>query len=189
MPISKHITRHGILLRVDADAGARPLAAAGALFFDDDGHLLIVEPVHRSTWDIPGGMIERGETPRKALERELREELVLALDMGRLLVVDWVPGHTGQPDDHVEFVFEGGRLTDERLGAIGLPPDELESWACVPVEDLFTMLSADLTRLFLASAGTVLTAMTPALPVYGAAAAIFASGLAIWWWAERGFEI
>ncbi len=50
-------------------------------------------------------------------------------------------------------------------------------------------VSADLTRLFLASAGTVLTAMTPALPVYGAAAAIFASGLAIWWWAERGFEI
>lgn len=91
-------------------------------------------------------MIERGETPRKALERELRKELGLALDVGRLLVVDWVPGHTGQPDDHVEFVFDGGRLTDERLGAIGLPPDELASWACVPVEDLFTMLSADLTR-------------------------------------------
>jgi hypothetical protein len=25
--------------------------------------------------------------------------------------------------------------------------------------------------------------------VYSVAAAVFASGLAIWWWAERGFEI
>jgi 8-oxo-dGTP diphosphatase len=131
---------------VEADARARPLAAAGALFLDDDGQLLIVEPVYRSTWEIPGGTIERGETPHKALERELREELGVALDVGRLLVVDWVPRHTGNPDDHVEFVFDGGRLTDERLDAIDLPPRELESWACVPVEDLFTMLSADLTR-------------------------------------------
>jgi 8-oxo-dGTP diphosphatase len=131
---------------VEADARARPLAAAGALFFHADGQLLIVEPVYQSTWEIPGGAIERGETPRDACVRELREELGIESDVGRLLVVDWVPGHTGEPDERVRFLFEGGRLTDERLDAISLPPHELESWACVPVEDLFTMLSADLTR-------------------------------------------
>jgi ADP-ribose pyrophosphatase YjhB (NUDIX family) len=146
LPISKHITRHGILQRLEADARARPLAAAGALFFDDDGQLLIVEPLYKSTWEIPGGLIERGETPRTALERALREELGLALEAARLLVVDWVPGRTGAPDEHLEFVFDGGGLTDERLDAIDLPPHEPESWACVPVADLFTMLSADLTR-------------------------------------------
>ena len=50
-------------------------------------------------------------------------------------------------------------------------------------------VSPDLTGLFVSGAAEVLSAVTPALPVYGVAAAVFASGMAIWWWAERGFEI
>jgi anti-sigma factor RsiW len=50
-------------------------------------------------------------------------------------------------------------------------------------------VSADLTRLLVSGAAELLSAVTPALPVYSVAAAVFASGLAIWWWAERGFEI
>jgi 8-oxo-dGTP diphosphatase len=131
---------------VEADAQSRPFASAGALFFDDDGQLLIVEPVYKSTWEIPGGLVELGETPRAACARELREELGLEPDVGRLLVVDWIAGRTGEPDERVEFVFEGGGLSDARLNEIELPPDELESWACVPVEELFVMLSGDLSR-------------------------------------------
>ena len=50
-------------------------------------------------------------------------------------------------------------------------------------------LSADLTRLFIATSGAVLTSMAPAVPVYALAAAVFVSGIAIWWWAEHGLEI
>jgi anti-sigma factor RsiW len=50
-------------------------------------------------------------------------------------------------------------------------------------------VSADLTRLLVSGAAELLSAVTRALPVYSVAAAVFASGLAIWWWAERGFEI
>lgn len=50
--------------------------------------------VHRSpqrqwypnTWDLPGGHVEPGETPHRALERELREELgVVATVTGPIL--------------------------------------------------------------------------------------------------------
>ena len=129
-----------------ADGRARPLAGAGALFFDDDGQLLIVEPIYKSTWEIPGGAVEHGETPYAACVRELREELGMELEIGRLLVVDWATGTTEEPEGRVRFVFDGGTLSDETLGAIELPRDELESWACVPVEDLFVMLSGDLSR-------------------------------------------
>ena len=52
-----------------------------------------------------------------------------------------------------------------------------------------TTVSPDLTGLFVSGVAEVLSAVTPALPVYGVAAAVFVSGMAIWWWAERGFEI
>ena len=131
---------------MEADGRARPLVGAGALFFDDDGQLLIVEPIYKSTWEIPGGAVEHGETPYAACRRELREELGMELDVGRLLVVDWATGTTEEPEGRVRFVFDGGTLSDERFDVIELPRDELESWACVPVDDLFVLLSGDLSR-------------------------------------------
>lgn len=50
-------------------------------------------------------------------------------------------------------------------------------------------VSADLTGVFVSGAAEVFSAVAPALPVYALAAAVFVSGMAIWWWAERGFEI
>ncbi|WP_182879909.1 NUDIX domain-containing protein [Microbispora sp. H10949] len=66
-------------------------AAAGALLRDDEGRVLLVHPVYKDKWDIPGGIVEAGESPVSALLRELREELGIAPPVGRLACVDWVP--------------------------------------------------------------------------------------------------
>ena len=44
-----------------------------------DGGLLMVRNKDSRFWSIPGGHIEDGETPREALERELKEELSVDL--------------------------------------------------------------------------------------------------------------
>jgi 8-oxo-dGTP diphosphatase len=124
------------------------LAAAGALFVDDGGRVLVVEPVYKPEWEIPGGRVEAGETPRAACVRELAEELSLDLEPGPLLVVDWAPR---EGRDRVLFVFDGGTLTAEQLAAVTLPPDELASWAFVAPADLGSRLAPWLVRRVVAA--------------------------------------
>ncbi|HEX8868409.1 MAG TPA: NUDIX hydrolase, partial [Lentzea sp.] len=73
------------------DHSSRAMSGAGALFFDDRGRVLLVEPTCKPHWEIPGGVVERGETPSEACKREILEELGLHREPGRLLVVDWAP--------------------------------------------------------------------------------------------------
>jgi 8-oxo-dGTP pyrophosphatase MutT (NUDIX family) len=61
-----------MLQSVEVEAGPAARRRGRALFFDDDGQLLIVEPIYKSTWEIPGGAVEHGETPYAACVRELR---------------------------------------------------------------------------------------------------------------------
>lgn len=125
------------------------MSAAGALFVDDHGKVLLVEPTYKEHWEIPGGYIEPGETPSQACARELVEELGMPLPIGRLLVVDWAPTEL---DSHkVLFIFDGGTLTPPTISAIRLNPTELASYEFVPPPDLPARLIPRLTRRLLAA--------------------------------------
>jgi 8-oxo-dGTP diphosphatase len=119
-------------------------SAAGALFLDDAGRVLIVEPTYKDYWDIPGGMLEAGETPSQACLREVEEELGLTIQLGRLLVVDWAPHPT--LGDRVLFVFDGGTLDESRLAAITLQAEELASYDLVTPDDIGSRLIPRLAR-------------------------------------------
>lgn len=106
------------------------LSAAGALILDESGQVLLVEPNYKDYWEIPGGLIEVGETPSQACEREIAEELGLTRTPGRLLVVDWAPHPVH--GDRVLFVFDGGTLTQAEITEIRLQPEELDSYEFLP---------------------------------------------------------
>lgn len=113
-------------------------ASAAAVIRDEQGRVLIVNPVHQERWNLPGGHIEEGELPTAALRRELREELGLDLEIGGLLVTAWVTRPEGS---QVFYVFDGLRLDPERQRAIRLQESEIgEIRFCHPEDVLPSMI-------------------------------------------------
>ncbi|KOX26110.1 MULTISPECIES: NUDIX domain-containing protein [Streptomyces] len=114
----------------------RVLAGAAVVFRDAGGRVLLVEPNYREGWTLPGGTVESddGETPRRGAWRETLEEIGLDVRIGRLLAVDWAHG-PGRPPI-VAYLYDGGVLTEDDLGAIRLQEDELLSWRLVPHGEL-----------------------------------------------------
>jgi 8-oxo-dGTP diphosphatase len=110
-----------------ADTFARPRAAAGVLFFDEQDRVMLVVPSYKDYRDIPGGYIHHGETPTQAAVRETREELGITPPIGRLLVTDWAPNH--EEGDKLLFIFDGGILSSKYRENIRLAPDELTAYA------------------------------------------------------------
>ncbi|NUR72985.1 MAG: NUDIX hydrolase [Hamadaea sp.] len=111
------------------------ILGSGAVFFDESGRVLIVEPSYKDHWEIPGGVVERNEPPLTGAHREVLEELGLDRRLGRLLVVDWSPPRGRRTVDLMAFVFDGGVLTQADVEAIRLQPEELRGYRFCRVDD------------------------------------------------------
>ena len=121
-------------------------ASAGALIFDERGRLLIANPTYKAHWTIPGGIMEAdGETPWEACRREVREEVGLIVEHGRLAAVDFLRPKPSKPGG-MRFLFDCGVLPDTVLDTIELQEEELsEHRLLAPVEAL-PLLSGPLRR-------------------------------------------
>ena len=121
---------------------AHPRVAAGALFLDQGGRVLLVHPTYKNYWDIPGGYVEPGESPFQACKREVHEELAITPTIGGLLVVDWAPAE--DEGDKLLFVFDGGVLSPETIPRAS--PAEIDGWDFVDVTKVADRVPERLSR-------------------------------------------
>lgn len=124
------------------------IAGAGAIFHDTTGRILLVKPSYRDdTWEIPGGGLDAGEDPLQAVQREVKEELGRDLAPGRLLVVDWVPEQADGRPPLVNYLFDGGLLTDnEAASQLHLDPEELTAWRLATPQEWDALLAPHMVR-------------------------------------------
>ena len=85
----------------------RKRAISQMLIRDRDERVLLCQLTYKQDWDLPGGVVEVGESPQLAVAREVEEELGLQIEPGSLLLTDWLPPWSGW-DDALCLVFDGG---------------------------------------------------------------------------------
>lgn len=129
---------------------ARKRVAVDLLLRDNANRVLLVNPVYKDFWDVPGGMAEANEPLASAARRELREELGIDVSVGRLLVVDWV-GPRGPWDDQLIFIFDGGVLNSNTIDRIKIVDNEISDFAFRAPEEGEQYLRPDMWSLLLSA--------------------------------------
>ncbi|HEV2796335.1 MAG TPA: NUDIX hydrolase [Nocardioides sp.] len=121
----------------------RKRAISQMLIRDADGRVLLCQLTYKRDWDLPGGVVEVGESPRLAVQREVEEELGLEVAPRGLLLTDWLPPWGGW-DDAVCLVFDGGTLPAAALADVVKQEREIRDVRFCTLEEV-DELAADFT--------------------------------------------
>jgi RimJ/RimL family protein N-acetyltransferase/8-oxo-dGTP pyrophosphatase MutT (NUDIX family) len=113
----------------------RKRAISQLLVHDSRGRVLLCQLTYKQDWDLPGGVVEVGESPQLAVEREVQEELGLALKAGPLVLTDWLPPWGGW-DDALCLVFDGGEHDPEILSRMVAQVREIRTAEFCTVEQV-----------------------------------------------------
>ena len=116
---------------------------AGALFQDEQGRLLLVNPTYKPQWEIPGGIVEQNESPRQACRREVYEEIGLTKPIERLLSISYAAANDRRTEG-LMFIFWGGVLTPAEIEMIRLPVTELSEYRFVTLAEALSLLAPTL---------------------------------------------
>jgi 8-oxo-dGTP diphosphatase len=114
------------------------LAAKGVLF--RDGKVLLLrrvphDPIRPGEWDLPGGLLDPGETLTEGAQREFREETGIAVTVGPLAHA-WI-GHPRLPNGRrVPVVVVTYVCSSRSARTPRVDPNEHDRFAWVGVKDL-----------------------------------------------------
>lgn len=128
---SSEAGRRSFIRVLNARLPKKRLIAQGVLRTPDD-EVLLCQLVYKRDWDLPGGVVDPGESPAACVVREVHEELGLDVTIRGLLAVNWLPPYRGW-DDALLVLFDLGVVDRSFTDAAVLQPREIKAvhWADV----------------------------------------------------------
>jgi len=117
---------------------------AGVILLNDSGQILIVKPSYKKYWSIPGGVVEKDESPMEAATREISEELGISIKVRKLLgIIYTFPNPKGE---NLQFIFYGGLLQKKQFKKIVLKDKEIKELKFINSTGPFRLLSNHLQK-------------------------------------------
>ena len=118
---------------------------AGVLFFNEQNELLILKPNYKDHWSVPGGTVDKNESPRQCCLREIKEEIGFDLREISFLCVDY---NSAQKDktESLQFIFYGGILNADRIKKITIQDNEIDEFKFVKINEALPLLNEKLRK-------------------------------------------
>ncbi len=116
--------------------------SVGAIIRNSEGKILLIDRINPPYgWAGPAGHVDPGETPVKAIAREVAEEVGLKISNIKEIIHEYVPwNNCRNHQGHDWFVYGAGEWSgnlqaqeNEVKNAKWISPDELNSLALEPV--------------------------------------------------------
>lgn len=111
-------------------------ASAVMYLEDDDGRLLVVKSNYKKHWSLPGGIVDKGETPLTAAIREVKEEVGLTIDSTNVTFKAVVSRQSSLFNSY-QFVF-AAPLYSYQVSEIVLQASEIDEYALVDRDEILT---------------------------------------------------
>lgn len=87
---------------------------AGVIIRNKEKKILMLKPSYKETLEIPGGVVEKNESPYQACKREVKEELGINVEVEKLLCVDYNSAKEILTES-LMFIFYGGEIEEDKI--------------------------------------------------------------------------
>ena len=119
---------------------------AGHALIEREGKYLVTRRSKINTymplkWDIPGGIVEPGETVEDTIHREVNEEIGLTIDVGRVVYV-----YANRDQLPVRQTFQTVYLCKYISGEVRLNPSEHDMYQWLEYDDIASVDMIDFLR-------------------------------------------
>jgi 8-oxo-dGTP diphosphatase len=111
--------------------------AVKVIIKSNSNNILLVNPIYKKGWQLPGGGVEPNEEPKEAAVRELTEELGLDIDATKLKLIDSV---FRREHDNLILIYEYvARINESEM--FTPEPKELEGYKFETMDKVAAQIS------------------------------------------------